>query len=127
MVEVDDITGELIALLKKNGVLENILVFFTSDNGANEDTWPDSGSHPWRGSKGTIWEGGVLDPGIVYWKGLIEPGQINNGLMDLTDIYTTSLRLGGVMDKLPDNLYFDGIDQIAFLLAENGKSRRQVV
>jgi len=127
MVEVDDITGELMDLLEKKGVLENTFVFFTSDNGANEDTWPDSGYHPWRGGKGTTWEGGVRVPGIAYWKGMIKPGQINNGLMELTDLYMTSLRLGGVMDKLPDNLYFDGIDQTAFLLADNGKSRRQVV
>ena len=127
MVEVDAITGEIVSLLKEKGVLENTLIVFTSDNGANEDTWPDSGYHPWRGGKGTTWEGGVRVPGIVYWKGMIEPGQINNGLMHLTDLYMTSLRLGGVLDKLPDNLYFDGIDQTAFLLSNNGKSRRQVV
>jgi arylsulfatase len=74
-------------------VLENTLIVFTSDNGANEDAWPDSGYHPWRGGKGTTWEGGVRVPGIVYWKGMIEPGQVNNGLMDLTDLYMTSLRL----------------------------------
>jgi len=127
MVEVDAITGEIMALLKEKGVLEDTFIFFTSDNGANEDTWPDSGYHPWRGGKGTTWEGGVRVPGIAYWKGMIEPGQINNGLMDLTDLYMTSLRLGGILDKLPDNLFFDGIDQTAFLLAEDGKSRRQVV
>ena len=127
MVEVDDIVGELVAVLDKKGVLENTIIFLTSDNGANEDTWPDSGYHPWRGGKGTTWEGGVRVPGIVYWKGMIAPGQVSNGLIHLTDIYMTSLRLGGVMDKLPDNLYFDGIDQTAFLLAENGKSRRQVI
>ncbi len=127
MVEVDAITGEIVALLEEKGVLEDTLIVFTSDNGANEDTWPDSGYHPWRGGKGTTWEGGVRVPGIVYWKGMIEPGQVNNGLMDLTDLYMTSLRLGGVLDKLPDDLYFDGIDQTAFLLSKDGKSRRQVV
>lgn len=127
MIEVDDITGELVAFLEKKGVLDNTLIFFTSDNGPNEDTWPDSGYTPWRGGKGTTWEGGVRVPGIAYWKGMIEPGQVNNGLMEFTDLYMTSLRLGGVMDKLPDNLYFDGIDQTAFLLSDNGKSRRQVV
>jgi arylsulfatase A-like enzyme len=66
MIEVDDITGQLMALLKDKGVLENTLVFFTSDNGPNEDTWPDSGYSPWRGGKGTTWEGGVRVPGIAY-------------------------------------------------------------
>jgi len=43
MVEVDAITGEIVALLEEKGVLEDTFIFFTSDNGANEDTWPDSG------------------------------------------------------------------------------------
>ncbi len=127
IVQMDDIVGEIMKTLEDQGLLENTLVIFTSDNGANEDVFPDSGYHPWRGGKGTTWEGGVRVPGIAYWKGMIEPGQESNELMDLSDIYMVCLRLGGVMDKLPDNLYFDGIDQTSFLLAENGRSHRQVV
>ncbi|GAB2508650.1 sulfatase-like hydrolase/transferase [Microbulbifer agarilyticus] len=127
MVEVDDIVGEIMQALEENGQLENTIVYFTSDNGANEDVWPDSGYHPWRGGKGTTWEGGVRVPGIVFWKGMIEPGQVSNELVDLTDLYMTSLRMAGVLDNLPNDLYFDGIDQTAFFLAPNGHSRRQVV
>ena len=127
IVEMDDIVGEIMQTLKDKGLLENTLVFFTSDNGANEDVFPDSGYHPWRGGKGTTWEGGVRVPGIAYWKGMIEPGQETNELIDLSDLYMISLRLGGVLDKLPDNLYFDGIDQTSYLLTKNGHSHRQVV
>ncbi|MFV0522077.1 MAG: sulfatase-like hydrolase/transferase [Mangrovibacterium sp.] len=126
MVEVDDIVGQIMKTVADAGELENTLVFFTSDNGANEDVFPDAGYQPWRGGKGTTWEGGVRVPGIAYWKGMIEPGQESNELMDLTDLYMTAVRLGGVQDKLPTNLYFDGIDQSAFLLAENGHSKRSV-
>ncbi len=127
IVEMDAIVGEIMQVLEETGALENTLVIFTSDNGANEDVFPDAGYHPWRGGKGTTWEGGVRVPGIAYWKGMIEPGQESNGLMDLTDVYMVSLRLGGVLDKLPDDLYFDGIDQTAFLLAKDGLSKRQCV
>ncbi|TFV94369.1 arylsulfatase [Algoriphagus kandeliae] len=127
IVEMDAYVGEIMDALEKSGELENTLVIFTSDNGANEDVFPDSGYHPWRGGKGTTWEGGVRVPGIAYWKGMIEPGQESNELMDLSDIYMVSLRLGGVLDQLPDNLYFDGIDQTPFLLAENGRSLRQAI
>lgn len=124
-VEVDDIVGQIMKVLEETGELENTFVFFTSDNGANEDVFPDAGYQPWRGGKGTTWEGGVRVPGIAYWKGMIEPGQETNEIIDITDIYMTSLRLGGVMNKLPNNLYYDGIDQTSYLLAENGRSKRQ--
>lgn len=127
IVEMDAIVGDIMQTLKNKGLLENTLVFFTSDNGANEDVFPDSGYHPWRGGKGTTWEGGVRVPGIAYWKGMIEPGQETNELIDLSDLYMICLRLGGVMNKLPNNLYFDGIDQTSFLLTENGRSLRQTV
>jgi len=125
LVEMDDIVGQIMKTLEETGQLENTFVFFTSDNGANEDVFPDAGYQPWRGGKGTTWEGGVRVPGIAYWKGMIEPGQETNELMDLTDLYMVSLRLGGALDQLPSKLYFDGIDQTAYILAKDGHSRRQ--
>lgn len=126
IVEMDAIVGEIMDVLEKSGELENTLVFFTSDNGANEDALPDNGYHPFKGGKGNTWEGGVRVPAIAYWKGMIEPGQETNELIDLTDLYMTSLRLGGnLQEKLPNNLYYDGIDQTAYLLAKDGHSKRQ--
>lgn len=126
IVEMDTYVGEIMKVLEQTGQLENTLVFFTSDNGANEDAFPDAGYQPWRGGKGTTWEGGVRVPGIAYWKGMIEPGQETNEIIDLTDLYMVSLRLGGNLEsKLPSNLYFDGIDQTSYLLAKDGHSRRQ--
>lgn len=95
IVEVDDIVGRLVQTLKDTGQLENTLVFFTSDNGANEDTWPDSGYQPWRGGKGTTWEGGVRVPGIAYWPGMIKAGRESDGLFDQMDLFNTSLAVAG--------------------------------
>lgn len=127
LVEVDDITGRIMELLRELDIEENTFVFFTSDNGANEDVWPDAGHHPFRGGKGTTWDGGVRVPGIAYWKGLISPGQTNDGLFDLCDLFNTAVALGGATDKIPTENYIDGVNQIPFLLADNGKSARQTV
>jgi arylsulfatase A-like enzyme len=127
VVEVDDIVGRLIETLKQVGQLENTLVFFTSDNGGNEDVWPDSGFQPWRGGKGTTWEGGVRVPAIAYWPGMIAPRAASDGLFDLMDLFNTSLSIAGVADRISDKRYIDGVDQTGFLLADDGQSVRQTV
>jgi arylsulfatase len=115
----------LIAALRETGELENTFVFFTSDNGPELDAWPDNGATPFRGGKGTTWEGGVRVPGIAAWQGVISPGRISDGMFDLTDFFVTSLRLAGALDRLPGDNYVDGIDQSSFLLADDGETRRK--
>ena len=127
VIEVDDILGRLIQVLEETGQIENTLVLVTSDNGPEEDTWPDSGHTPFRGAKGSTWEGGTRVPGIVYWPGVIKPGRISDGLFDLADLFNTSLALAGLQDKLPEDRYIDGIDQTSFLLADNGESNRKCI
>ncbi|MGC4001953.1 MAG: arylsulfatase [Pirellulales bacterium] len=127
VVEVDDIVGRLMATLKETGQLENTLVFFCSDNGPEEDSYPDSGFTPFRAGKGTTWEGGVRVPGIAYWPGMIKAGRTSDGLFDVMDLFNTSLAVGGIVDKIPTERYIDGIDQTSFLLTDDGKSNRQAV
>lgn len=127
MLEVDDIVARLIGVLEETGQAENTLVFFTSDNGGNEDLMPDSGYQPFRGGKGTTWEGGVRVPGIAYWPGTIAPGRTSEGLFDLCDMFNTPLAIAGISDAIPTDNYIDGIDQTSFLLADDGKSKRDAV
>jgi arylsulfatase len=124
VVEVDHIVGRLMAALKETGELENTFIFFTSDNGPELDAWPDNGATPFRSGKGTTWEGGIRVPGIASWKGMIQPGRVNNGMFDLTDFFVTSLALAGAVEKLPKENYIDGIDQTSFLLANDGQTKR---
>lgn len=127
VVEVDDIVGRLMKTLKDTGQLDNTLVFFTSDNGPSDDLLPDSGYTPFRGAKGTTWEGGVRVPGIVYWPGMVSAGRQSDGLFDLMDLFNTSLAITGNTRKIPTDRYIDGIDQSSFLLNEQGLSNRQSV
>lgn len=128
IVEVDLHVGALRAALEEAGVLENTLIFFTSDNGPQMDAWPDAGYTPFRGAKGTTFEGGVRVPGIAYWKGMIAPGRVSDDLFDLLDLFGTALTLAGVSDDtLPDDRYYDFIDQTSFLLHDEGRSQREAV
>jgi arylsulfatase len=128
VAEVDLHVGNIVKALEEAGVLENTLVFFTSDNGPQMDAWPDAGYTPFRGAKGTTFEGGVRVPGIAYWKGTIKPGRESDDVFDLMDLFGTSLKLAGVStDKLPTDRYYDFVDQTSFLLADDGKSNREAV
>lgn len=127
VVEVDALVGRIVAALDAAGVANNTFVFVTSDNGPQNDSWPDSGYTPFRGAKNTPWEGGVRVPGIAYWPGMIKPGQESAELFDLMDLFNTSVALAGASDKIPTDRYIDGIDQSAFLLADNGHSKREKV
>jgi arylsulfatase len=89
------------------------------------ETWPDSAYSPFRSAKGSTWEGGQRVPGIVSWPGMIEPDRVSDGLFCLMDLFTTSLRLAGVEDSIPDDRYIDAVDQTSFLLAPDADSNRK--
>jgi arylsulfatase len=129
VIEVDDIVGRLTKLLEDLKIADNTIVFFTSDNGPEEDSYPESGTTPFRGAKGTTLEGGVRVPGIFWWPGMIKPGRVSDGLFDMTDMFNTSLAVAGVDagKAVPSDRYIDGIDQTPFLLADNGESAREAV
>lgn len=125
--EVDHEIGMIVEALEQAGVLENTFVFITSDNGPQMDGWPDAGYTPFRGAKGTTWEGGVRVPGIAYWKGMIAPGRTSDDVFDLMDLFATSVRLAGGEDRLPKDRYIDAVDQASFLLHDEGEGNRECV
>ena len=128
MAEVDLLIGEIVDALDEAGVLENTFVFVTSDNGPQMDAWPDAGFTPFRGAKGTTFEGGVRVPGIAYWPGMIAPGRESDDVFDLMDLFATSLTLAGLdLADLPDDRYYDTVDQASFLLHDEGRSNREAV
>lgn len=128
VAEVDLHVGKMMQALEEAGVLENTFVFFTSDNGPQMDGWPDAGYTPFRGAKGTTFEGGVRVPGIAFWAGMIASGRESDELFDLMDLFGTALNLAGVsQDSLPKDRYYDFIDQTSFLLHDQGRSKREAV
>jgi arylsulfatase len=65
MMELDDTVGALLDKLNELGIADNTIVVFSTDNGAEKFTWPDGGTTPFRGEKGTTWEGGFRVPQMV--------------------------------------------------------------
>lgn len=128
MVESDEVLGRLVRALEETGQLENTLIVFTSDNGPEGEV-PPHGRSPFRGHKGSSWEGGVRVPTFVYWKGVISPRK-SDGLFDLADLFNTCISVAGspgaeVAKYVPEDRYVDGIDQASFLLTDNGLSNRR--
>jgi len=125
IVELDDIVGRLVAALERSGQLENTLVVVSSDNGPEMETWPDAAYTPFRGAKGSTWEGGVRVPAVVSWPGTIAPGRVSDGIIDQLDLFATMLRLAGIADQIPSDRFVDSVDQTSFLVADDGESNRK--
>jgi arylsulfatase len=81
VVELDARIGHVMDKLRELGLEKNTLVFYTTDNGAWQDVYPDAGYTPFRGTKGTVREGGNRVPAIAVWPGKIKPGVKNHDIV----------------------------------------------
>ncbi len=122
MMEVDWSIGEIMNALEKNGLEENTLVIFTSDNGP----WLNFGNHAGstgglREGKGTSWEGGQRVPCIMRWPGMVPAGDICNQLASSIDILPTLAEITG--GKLPSSK-IDGVSILQLMLGEKNVSPR---
>jgi arylsulfatase len=135
MVQLDEIVGSIMKKLDDMGEAENTILIFTTDNGAETFTWPDGGNTPFKGQKGTVYEGGFRVPCIVRWPGKVKPGTVENGIFSGLDWFPTLLAAAGDPDitskllngvKLGDRDYknhLDGYNQMD-LLTGKGPSKR---
>ncbi len=98
MVEHDDMIGQVLKKLEDLGIDDNTIVMYSTDNGAEKSTWPDGGTTPFAGEKGTTWEGGFRVPTIIRWPGVIKPGTIHNDICSHEDMMPTLLAAAGVPD-----------------------------
>jgi arylsulfatase A-like enzyme len=126
VVENDTRIGRVMDKVRQLGLDKNTYVFWTSDNGAWQDVYPDAGYTPFRGTKGTVREGGSRVPSIA-WGPNIKPGSSNHEIVGGLDFMATFAALGGV--KLPKDdregkpIIFDSHD-ISPVLFGTGKSPR---
>ena len=107
MVEHDDMVGALLKQLDELGIADNTIVVYGTDNGAEEVTWPDGGTTPFQGEKGTTWEGGFRVPMLVRWPGVIKPGTIINDIFSQEDWLPTLLAAAGepnIVEKAEEGL-----------------------
>jgi arylsulfatase len=100
MVEHDDMVGKVLKKLADLGIADNTIVIYSTDNGAETVTWPDGGTTPFHGEKGTTWEGGFRVPLVVRWPGVIKPGTIYNDIISHEDWMPTFLAAAGEPDAV---------------------------
>ena len=93
--QLDDNIGVVLKKLEDIGQLDNTLVVFTTDNGAEAISFPDGGVTPFKGQKGEAWEGGYRAPLVVRWPGHIRPGTVKNQLFAALDWLPTLVDIAG--------------------------------
>ena len=98
MVEHDKAVGRVLAKLEELKIIDNTIIMYSTDNGAEKFTWPDGGTTPFAGEKGTTWEGGFRVPCVIRWPGVIKPGTISNDIHSHEDMMPTLLAAAGVPD-----------------------------
>jgi len=107
--EIDASVGQILGYLKANGLADNTLVWFTSDNGPWIIKGDQGGSAGlFRDGKGSTWEGGQREPSIAWWPGTIAGGAVEMNLGATKDIYSTALHLAGA--KVPTDRIVDGVN-----------------
>ncbi len=127
IVELDARIGHIMDKLKELGLDKNTLVVYTTDNGAWQDVYPDAGYTPFRGTKGTVREGGNRVPAIAVWPGKVVPASKNHDIVGGLDLMATFASVGGI--KLPEKdregkpIIFDSYDMTP-LLTGKGKWER---
>ncbi len=98
MLQHDDHVGRLLKKLDDLGIADDTIVIHSTDNGYELLFWPDGGYSPFRGEKGTTWEGGVRVPMVVRWPGRIPAGRVSNGIQSHEDLYVTLAAAAGAPD-----------------------------
>jgi arylsulfatase len=137
MVTHDEQIGQMLDKLDELGVADNTIVMYSTDNGPENDTWPDAANTPFRSQKDTNWEGAWRVPAFIRWPGKIKAGSVLNGIVSHQDMLPTLLAAAGDPDvskkllsgyKVGDKtfkVHIDGVNMLPYLTGEVKESPRK--
>ena len=131
LIEMDANIGRIMDAIRAEA--PDTIVIHTADNGAWQDAWPDAGTNPYRGEKGTGFEGAFRVPGIMWAPGRIPAGLVLDEMMSHMDVWPTTATMAGLTPpphgEWKDNngkpIYFDGIDNTAYVTGKTKHSARR--
>jgi arylsulfatase A-like enzyme len=136
MVTHDEQIGQILDKLDQLGIADNTIVMYSTDNGPENDTWPDGANTPFRSMKDTNWEGAWRVPAFIRWPGKIKAGSVLNGIVSHQDMLPTLLAAAGdpdVSQKLLNGykvgnktfkVHIDGVNQLPYLTGQVKESPR---
>jgi arylsulfatase A-like enzyme len=136
--QMDDNVGVVLSWLKDNGLDDNTIVVFTTDNGAEVYTWPDGGNTPFAGAKGEVSEGAFRVPALIRWPGHVKPGSVSNGIISGLDWFPTFVAAAGDPNVTQDLLkgkqlgdrtykvHLDGYDQTDMITGKGPSKRHEL-
>jgi arylsulfatase A-like enzyme len=139
MLEHDEQVGAILKKLDDLGVADNTIVVYTTDNGNELMMWPDGGYAPFRGEKGTTWEGGLRVPLLIKWPGHIPAGREANGVQSHEDLYVTLAAAAGLpnlkqdlltgykMGDMTYKVHLDGYNNLDYWTGKTDKSARREI
>jgi arylsulfatase A-like enzyme len=139
MVVHDEQIGEVLNKLDELGIADNTIVMYSTDNGPENDTWPDGANTPFRSQKDTNWEGGWRVPCFMRWPGKIKAGSVLKGIGSHIDMFPTLLAIAGdpnVTEKLLNGykvgamtyrVHLDGNNMVPYLTGAVKESPRKAL
>src|SRR5678816_4774766 len=135
----DEQIGQILDKLDELGIADNTFIMYSTDNGPENDTWPDAANTPFRGQKDSNWEGGWRVPSFIRWPGKIKAGSVLNGIVSHIDMLPTLLAVAGgdpdIKEKLLNGytvgdktfkVHLDGFNMVPYLTGQVKESPRTV-
>ncbi|MDQ0316937.1 arylsulfatase [Amorphus orientalis] len=129
MIEHDTDIGMVLAWLDDNGLTDNTIVWYSTDNGPEHSSWPHGGTTPFRGEKMTTFEGGVRVPSVIRWPAALPAGEVRTGIQAHQDMFTTLAAAAGIEDpaervETEKGQFIDGVNNLAYWLGQSDRSER---
>jgi arylsulfatase len=137
MCDHDELVGQILDHLDANGLAEDTIVMYSTDNGPHMNTWPDAGMTPFRNEKNSNWEGAYRVPAMVRRPGHIPACEVLNGIVSHNDWFVTFLLAAGdpdIQDELRAErdlngttyrVHLDGHDQLDYITGAVDESPRK--